>query len=169
MRKKGKLHFVNPLASCLQSLAKNQVNLFKNTRFSLNHQKNQIPFWSKFSTVDYLQVINDLLEEMNEWNKSLYTPSTDCGKGLNLAERNLSWIPVDLKRQSMNDSYIQHLRNISITESTMFYLTVEKIKRERGKCKVKIPHSHPLWSDWGRNGQGFNREVKTFFRSLEML
>lgn len=167
MRKKGKLHFVNPLASCLQSLAKNQVNLFKNTRFSLNHQKNQIPFWSKFSTVDYLQVINDLLEEMNEWNKSLYTPSTDCGKGLNLAERNLSWIPVDLKRQSMNDSYIQHLRNISITESTMFYLTVEKIKR--GKCKVKIPHSHLLCSDWGGNGQGFNREAKTFFRSLEML
>lgn len=68
---------------------------------------------------------------MNEWNKPLYTPFTDCGKGLNSAERNLSWIPIDLKRQTMNDSYIQHLRNISITESTMFYLTVEKIKKRK--------------------------------------
>lgn len=113
-------------------------------------------------------MINDLLEEMNEWSEPVYRPFTDCGKGLNSAERNLSWIPVELKRQSMKD-YIEHLRNINITESTMFYLTVEKIKRERGKCEVKMPHSHPLWPDREGNGQWFNREDKTFFRSLEML
>lgn len=72
---------------------RDQGNLLKISGFSLNHQKkerkkNQASSWSKFSTVDYLQVINELPEKMNEWHEPLYILFTNCRKDLNSAEGN---------------------------------------------------------------------------------
>lgn len=53
-----------------------------------NQPRNQASFWSEFSTVDYLQVINELPEKMNEWNEPLYILFTNCEKDLNSVERN---------------------------------------------------------------------------------
>lgn len=68
--------------------------------------------------------------------------SLTAGKILIQLKGTLSWSPVELKRQSMDD-YIQHLRNFSVTESTMLYLTAEKIKRESERYKVERPFLHP--------------------------
>lgn len=78
---------------------------------------------------------------MNGVNPCIYYSLT-AGKILIQPKGTLSWSPVELKRQSMDD-YIQHLRNFSTIESTMLYLTAEKSKKESERCKVKGPLSLP--------------------------
>lgn len=61
---------------------------------------------------------------MSGMNPCIYYSLT-AGKILIQLKGILSWRPVKLKRQSMDD-YIQHLRNFSIIESTRLDLTVER-------------------------------------------
>lgn len=65
---------------------------------------------------------------MNGMNPCIYYSLTAV-KILIQLKGTLSWSPVELKRQSMDD-YIQHLRNFRVIESTMLYLTVEKSKEK---------------------------------------
>lgn len=61
---------------------------------------------------------------MSGMNPCIYYSLT-AGKILIQLKGILSWRPVKLKRQSMDD-YIQHLRNFSIIESARSDLTVER-------------------------------------------
>lgn len=82
---------------------------------------------------------------MNGVNPCIYYSLT-AEKILIQLKGTLSWSPVKLKRQSMDD-YIQHLRNFRVIESTMLYLTAENIRRESKRCKVKTSLLHPWWLD----------------------
>ena len=75
-----------------------------------NEPRDQAGFQNGYSTADYLQALNQIIEKSNEYNLPLYTGFIDYGKAFYTVEHFA--IFEALRKTNINETYINILQNI---------------------------------------------------------
>ncbi|GBP53971.1 Retrovirus-related Pol polyprotein from type-2 retrotransposable element R2DM; Endonuclease [Eumeta japonica] len=132
-----------------------------------NQPKEQAGFRSKYSTVDHIHVLRQILQKYNEYNKKYYLGFVDYNKAFDSLEHDYIWEA--LRSQGVQEKYIRILMNIYSKSTAPIRLktTGEEFPIEKG-VRQGDPVSPKLFSaalemifrnlDWNKNGLNINGE-----------
>ena len=112
------------------------------------HQpREQAGFRAGYSTIDHLQVVNQLLrEKLNEYNMPLCFAFVDYEKAFDSIE--FEPLFEGLKNQGVDEAYLNILRNTSIVRQHQFYDSIRTVKNsnleeEPDKETTSLPNCLP--------------------------
>lgn len=143
-----------------------------------NQPKEQAGFRSKFSTIDHIHTLRQILQKYREYNKTYYIGFVDFNKAFDTLEHEYIWDA--LRRQGIQEKYIQTIKNV-YTASTA-QVKLESMGNEfpiRRGVRQGDPISPKLFSavlemifrnlDWTDKGLNINGENLSHLRFADDL
>ena len=85
-----------------------------------NQPKDQAGFRSKFSTIDHIHTLRQILQKCREYNKTYYLGFVDFNKAFDTLEHEYIWDA--LRRQGVQEKYIQIIKNVYIASTAQVKL-----------------------------------------------
>lgn len=148
------------------------------TTLDENQPKEQAGFRSKFSTIDHIHVVRQIIQKYKEYNKSFYVGFVDFNKAFDSLEHSFIWQA--LQSQGVEAKFIKILQNIYC--GSVAQVRLEKTGRqfpiERG-VRQGDPISPKLFTavlenifrniNWEKNGININGENLNHLRFADDL
>lgn len=143
-----------------------------------NQPREQAGFRSKFSTIDHIHVLRQVLQKYNEYNKTYFLAFVDYNKAFDSLEHGYIWEA--LRGQNVQDRYIRILKNIYSKSTAQVRLekSGEEFSIERG-VRQGDPISPKLFSavlemiirnlEWEEQGININGENLSHLRFADDL
>lgn len=143
-----------------------------------NQPREQAGFRSKFSTIDHIHVLRQVLQKYNEYNKIYFLGFVDYNKAFDSLEHEYIWEA--LREQNIQDRYIRILKNIYSKGTAQVRLekSGEEFPIERG-VRQGDPISPKLFSaaleriirnlEWKDQGLNINGENLSHLRFADDL